>query len=170
MEDQITNANQQLSEEINSNRRKQNTCFPPLLTLGSFSGVWWEKWLLITPAVPSGRCQELQWTAFYFPSSLKSFFWRWLLALWLTRWLWGWIWHIDGYESNLIYRLLSTLSQDWNAFWQCLPLSQKWRRLSPYIWHLFSHGYVSRPVRWSVNMCSVSLFIYLVLVCLFFTF
>ena len=59
--------------------------FPPL-TLHSFSVVWWEKWLLISPAVPSGRCQELQWTAFHFPRSLKSFFWRCFLALWLIRW------------------------------------------------------------------------------------
>lgn len=62
--------------------------FPPLI-LCSFSAVWWEKWLLISPAVPSGRCQELQWTVFYSPSSLKSFFWRYFWALWLTRWPWG---------------------------------------------------------------------------------
>ena len=59
------------------------------LTLCSFSVVWWGKWLLISPAVPSGRCQGLQWTVFHFPSSVKSFFWRYFLALWLIRWPWG---------------------------------------------------------------------------------
>lgn len=63
--------------------------FFPRLTLCSFLAVWWEKWLLISPAVPSGRCQELQWTAFLSPNSLKSFFWRYRLVLWLSRWHWS---------------------------------------------------------------------------------
>lgn len=36
------------------------------------------------------------------------------------------------------------------------------------LWHLISPGYASQPASWSVNRCSVSLFIYLALVCLFY--
>lgn len=90
------------------------------LTLHSFSAVWWEKWLLISPAVPSGRCQELQWTAFHFPGSLKSFFWRCFLAHWLTRWPWG--------ESGTFTSMCQV--QSVQSCWESLPYEPCWERFS----------------------------------------
>lgn len=132
MEDRITNPNQQLSEEINSNRRQQDTCFlffPLSLTSCSFSVVWWGKWLLISPAVPSGRCQELQWTVLHFPSFLKSFFWRYFLVMCLNRWPWG-----ESGEFIYVHQVQSVQS-----CWESLPCDPYWK-------HFPSWGYTELKV------------------------